>query len=235
MTNNHPFPMYDFPERPQEKTLFFPSREEHAQQLEGRLHQQPGPGACVVCHPHPQHGGTMDNKVVDTAVRSAAAQGYSTLRFNYRGVGKSEGIYGEGRLEVFDLLGAIDVLLQETQATSLVLCGFSFGTAVISDTVAQTPTLLPQHSHSQLHAVVLIAPPLSMRALPTFAVPPQGLHMILGAQDEFCTTERFQKHAQAFSGDVQHYVLPESGHFFHGFLPELSSFLQHAVNHTPKR
>ncbi len=84
----------------------------------------------VVCHPHPQHGGTMHNKVVHRAAKAFESVGYPTLRFNYRGVGRSEGLFDDGLGEADDVKAAINWLAAERPGSDVVLCGFSFGAVV---------------------------------------------------------------------------------------------------------
>ena len=87
-------------------------------------------GLAVVAHPHPLYGGTMDNKVVTTLVRTAAALGAATVRFNFRGVGASEGRHDEGHGETGDVLAVIDWSAGRWPGATLWLCGFSFGAYV---------------------------------------------------------------------------------------------------------
>ena len=89
-------------------------------------------GLAVVAHPHPLFGGTMDNKVVQTLARACVASGWDCLRFNFRGVGSSEGVYDEGRGETQDLLALVAQLAPESP---LVLAGFSFGAFVACQAV----------------------------------------------------------------------------------------------------
>lgn len=159
----------------------------------------------------------MDNKVVDTAVRAGAAVGASTLRFNYRGVGRSEGHYGEGVAEVLDLKGAIDSLHHYGSFDRLCVIGFSFGTGVVSRYLAEG---------GEADAAVLIAPPFSMHPLPTFTIPTTaGLHMVLGEHDTFCTASDLDRYIAKFDGFVRSKIIDGADHFFHGYLLELAEFL----------
>ena len=95
----------------------------------------PACGVAFVCHPHPQHGGTMDNKVVQTLARAYLLLGYRCVRFNFRGVGASAGEWGEGVGEIDDALAVIDALRDPAQP--FMLAGFSFGAYVASQAAAQ--------------------------------------------------------------------------------------------------
>ena len=85
----------------------------------------------IVCHPHPLYGGTMHNKVVYRIARTFLEAGFAVLRFNFRGVGLSEGIHDEGRGEEDDLRAAMKFVNQRFPGAKLWLAGFSFGSAVV--------------------------------------------------------------------------------------------------------
>jgi len=101
--------------------------------LEGLLEWDPNVSfrfAAIVCHPHPQFGGTMHNKVVFRAAKAASQTGLATLRFNFRGVGKSQGEFAGGIGERGDVRAALDYLLERFPGTSICMMGFSFGARV---------------------------------------------------------------------------------------------------------
>lgn len=107
--------------------------------LEGRISLPPGARAGVVlCHPHPLYGGNMRNSVIKSVAAALQSRGLATLRFNFRGVGESQGSYGEGEAEVRDVLGALKYLSSQLPASGpLGLCGFSFGGMVALRAIAQ--------------------------------------------------------------------------------------------------
>ena len=107
-------------------------------------------GLALVCHPHPLHGGTLDNKVVQTLARAFVQLGWRAVRFNFRGVGASEGQWDEGRGEVDDALAVVQALREPAQP--LVLAGFSFGAYVASQVAARL------HGSEVAQRVVLVAP-----------------------------------------------------------------------------
>ena len=94
-------------------------------------------GVAVVCHPHPQHGGTMDNKVAQTLARAFVQLGHRAVRFNFRGVGASQGSWDDGRGEIDDALAVIAA--HRDAALPLSLAGFSFGAYVASQAAARLP------------------------------------------------------------------------------------------------
>ncbi|MEO5695568.1 MAG: alpha/beta fold hydrolase, partial [Burkholderiaceae bacterium] len=107
-------------------------------------------GTVVICHPHPQHGGTMDNKVVQTLARGFVQLGWRSVRFNFRGVGASEGDWDDGAGEVDDALAVIAAL--RGAGAAFMLAGFSFGAYV----AAQAATRLPAEAKPQ--RMVLVGP-----------------------------------------------------------------------------
>ena len=88
---------------------------------------QPSKGVAIIAHPHPLFGGTLDNKVVQTLARAFTQCGWTAVRFNFRGVGKTEGVHDEGRGELDDLLAVVNHL---APTGALCLAGFSFGAFV---------------------------------------------------------------------------------------------------------
>jgi alpha/beta superfamily hydrolase len=119
-----------------EERVFFDSGEAVPFRLEGMIHLPDGetahrPGV-LVCHPHSQHGGSMEVPVIATTAWELARRGMVALRFNFRGVGRSEGTFGEGSAEVADVAGAADYLMSRdgVDGERLYLMGYSFGAAV---------------------------------------------------------------------------------------------------------
>jgi hypothetical protein len=122
--------------------------------LEGVLHvpdATPAPGA-VVCHPHPQHGGDMENNVVTAACRALAERGFAALRFNFRGTGASDGVFDDGRGERDDVAAALNYLasLPGVDAKRVGLIGYSFGAMMAAEAAS-----------GELRALALISPPLA--------------------------------------------------------------------------
>ena len=168
-------------------------------------------GVAVIAHPHPLHGGTLSNKVVQTLARASVLAGWTAVRFNFRGVGRSRGVYDEGRGELEDLLAVI-----ETQAPAGPLClaGFSFGAFVTSHAVVRL------HPVRDLQRVVLVGAAASRFEL---AELPAELHsrslVIHGEQDDTVPLESVMAWARPQVLPVL--VVPQVGHFFHGQLPLL--------------
>ncbi|KNZ31322.1 MAG: alpha/beta hydrolase [Methylibium sp. NZG] len=169
-------------------------------------------GVAVICHPHPLHGGTMDNKVVQTLARACLQLGWTTVRFNFRGIGASEGAWADGVGEVDDALAVIEAHRAQGGSAEFVLAGFSFGAYVAS----QAASRLPQAHQPQ--RMVLVGPSTQKQQMP--AVPADTL-VIHGEADEVVPLSSTLDWARPQSLPVV--VFPGVGHFFHGQLALLKS------------
>jgi alpha/beta superfamily hydrolase len=169
-------------------------------------------GVAVLCHPHPLHGGTLQNKVVQTLARAFVHVGWRAVRFNFRGVGASQGQWDEGRGEVDDALAVIAAHRDGT--LPLALGGFSFGGYVATQAAAQ---LAPEHKPRRL---VLIAPAARNFAL---APVPQDSLVIHGEADDVVPLADVLDWARPQVLPVT--VVPATGHFFHGQLALLKQLV----------
>jgi len=159
-------------------------------------------GVALVAHPHPLFGGTLDNKVVQTLARAFVALGYAAWRPNFRGVGKSEGAYDEGRGEVDDLAA----VLAHLGAQRPVLAGFSFGAAMQAKLAAKV----------QAERLVLVGIAVNHFEAPAV---PAGTLLIHGENDD--TVPLAAVRAWAKPQGLPVIVVPGADHFFHRKLPEL--------------
>ena len=166
----------------------------------------------VICHPHPQHGGTLDNKVAQTLARASIQVGCRAVRFNFRGVGASQGTWDDGRGEVDDALAVIAAL--RDPALPLWLAGFSFGGYV----AAEAATRLPEAARPQ--RLVLVAPSTQKQQV---AAVPADTVVIHGEADEVAPLAATLDWARPLSLPV--IVFPGVGHFFHGQLGPLKAML----------
>ena len=166
-------------------------------------------GVAVLCHPHPVHGGTMDNKVIQTLARAFVQLGYRAVRFNFRGVGRSQGQWDHGVGEVDDALAVVAAC--RDAATPLVLAGFSFGGYVAAQAAERLAA-----AHTAVQRVVLIGPATSTFPMP--AVPADSL-VIHGEADDVVPLRATLDWARPQGLPVV--VLPGVGHYFHGQLTRL--------------
>lgn len=170
------------------------------------------PGAWgIVCHPHPLHGGTMLNKVVTTLTKTFQGLGVSTVRFNFRGVGRSEGEFADGIGEQDDLLAVIDWVQREHKEREIWLAGFSFGSYV----VAKASTTIPV---ATLVTVALPVTHFPMQSLPPITCP---WVLVQGELDEVISPAAVFKWAESRVPPPIILRFPDAGHFFHGQLGQL--------------
>ena len=172
-------------------------------------------GVAIVCHPHPQHGGTLDNKVVQTLARAVVQLGYRSVRFNFRGVGVSTGSWDEGRGEVDDAAAVIRHFVGSQAGVAgqpWLLAGFSFGAYVASQAAAQWP------DDAKAQRLVLVGPSTQKQAMPNV---PADTVVIHGETDEVVPLSSTLDWARPQGLPV--IVFPGVGHFFHGQLARLKS------------
>jgi uncharacterized protein len=163
-------------------------------------------GIALIAHPHPLQGGTLDNKVVQTLARTFASLGYAATRFNFRGVGTSEGKFDDGVGETDDALAALAAAKVEFGELPVVLAGFSFG-SFVQTRVARVV---------DAERLVLIGP--AVKRFATETVPPDTI-VIHGEEDDVVALTDVL--AWARPQQLPIVVFPGCGHFFHGRLPQL--------------
>jgi alpha/beta superfamily hydrolase len=172
-------------------------------------------GTAVIAHPHPLFGGTMQNKVVQTLARAFVQSGWRAVRFNFRGVGASEGTYDEGQGEAADMF---QVIAQVAPEGPLALAGFSFGAFVTSHVVQALGDQRPPQllvlvgTAASRFEVAPVAPDLHERCL-----------VLHGEQDDTVPLSSVMDWARPQSLPIT--VIPGCEHFFHGQLPLLKSLV----------
>jgi alpha/beta superfamily hydrolase len=186
--------------------------------LEGLLERPPdarGDVVAVCCHPHPLYGGAMQNKVVHTLARSCQDQRVASVRFNFRGVGASEGKYDDGAGESEDAAAVADWARRETGASRLWSLGFSFG-----GFVAYRLATLREAS-----LLVTVAPPVQRFDFATLAVPHCPWLVLQGDADELVDHERVLAWTKSVSPPPEVRLFAGGEHFFHGRLTEMRTVL----------
>jgi alpha/beta superfamily hydrolase len=174
-------------------------------------------GVAVLCHPHPQFGGTMDNKVVHTLARACVQLGWRAVRFNFRGIGASQGAWDDGRGELDDAL-AVAAAFRDA-ALPLALGGFSFGGYVATHAAARL---------QNVERLVLIAPAVTNFSV---AAVSQDTLLMHGERDDVVPLAAVFDWARPLSLPVT--VIPGAGHFFHGQQTLLKNLIVGAW-HRPK-
>ena len=192
--------------------------------IEGLWKEASGPprGSAVFAHPHPLHGGTLHNKVVYHASRALAAAGYATLRFNFRGVGQSEGRHDEGRGEVDDFRAALDEAVRRG-GLPVLAAGFSFGS-----TVALRASAVDARA-SALIAVGLPLASLTVESLPRPRVPAL---FVTGERDTFGPPSLLVEFVRDTGRIV---IVPGADHFFEGRVDALVEAIGHFLAGLPVR
>jgi alpha/beta superfamily hydrolase len=185
--------------------------------LEGRLTlPEELRGGAILCHPHPLFGGSMSSAIIPAVQRALEAEGWASLRFNFRGVGRSEGTFGRGVAEVRDAAAALDRIAAAVGQFQLAVVGWSFGAMV---------GLAAAVADARATCYVGIAPPVSERrntALPP--LPPRerleswaGRALVLcGTRDQFCSSDDLRTWAKEISPSTLVRIYEGEDHFFSG-------------------
>ncbi len=168
-------------------------------------------GSVVVCHPHPQHGGTMHNKVAYTLARAFVRLGFASLRFNFRGTEQSEGEYDDGDGELDDALAAISWMRKRVPESMLWLAGFSFGAAISVKAAVAT----------EVDGLVSVAPAISRFAAGLDAQPNCPWLIVQGDEDELVDVEETVEWVNELEPGPELLIVSAGEHFFHGRLVEL--------------
>lgn len=174
----------------------------------------------VICHPHPSHGGTMDNKVVTTVMRSYRDAGVAVIRFNFRGVGKSAGAFDQGMGELEDLLAVVAWVSQAFPEADLMLAGFSFGSAIAAQA---------SYRCAQIRHLLLIAPPVERYAFDLNGRFDCPLCVIQGDKDERVVVAGVYSWVESLRTPVELVRYADATHFFHGFLTNLKDDVMRVV------
>jgi alpha/beta superfamily hydrolase len=182
-------------------------------------------GVAVVCHPHPQHGGTMHNKVARTLARAFARSGFATLRFNFRGTEGSEGVYDHGRGEFDDALAALDWVRVRYSDGPVWLAGFSFGAAIaVRAAVA-----------ADVDGLVSVAPAIYRSGSRLEGQPRCPWLVVQGDEDELVDIDDTVEWINSLEPGPELLVMRGAEHFFHGRLNELRTAVMAFVAGAQKK
>ncbi len=189
--------------------------------LEGRYHHSKKPNAPIALflHPHPQHGGTMNNKVVYTLYQNFVRRGYSCLRFNFRGVGKSQGTFARGEGELSDAASALDWMQSYNEnATGCWIGGYSFGAWIGMQLLMRRP---------EIDGFISIAPPANMYDFSFLAPCPASGLMVTGSADEIVPPDSVAKLVDKLRQQrgiaIDHTTVPDANHFFVDKMAEMEA------------
>jgi uncharacterized protein len=177
----------------------------------------------VLCHPHPQYGGSMHDAVVDTVAQAAMSESIATLRFNFRGVGASDGSYDRGVGEVDDLLAVLEWLRSAERSERVLLGGYSFGSNVVWQALDRA---------GDLALVLLVAPPIGAMHYVTHPQMTIPVEIICGDADAFVGATELERWAAqaAPAAGVTH--IAGADHFFGGAHDALAHAAARALTRT---
>ncbi len=177
------------------------------------------PAVVVLCHPHPQHGGTMRNKVVTIMERALRELGLPTVRFNFRGVGESEGEFDDGDGETADLMAVIDWVRSVRPDDDLWLGGFSFGAFVTLKAAQDVP----------VRQLISIAPPVERYGFSDFVPPNCPWLVVQGDEDDVVSPEAVVTWSEGLDQKPSLVIMEGTGHFFHRRLMDLRGLIKNHV------
>lgn len=180
--------------------------------LEGACHfpEEPGPfPAVVVCHPHPLYGGTMDNNVVLAVCQALWGKGISAFRFNFRGVGRSEGTLG-GVGQPEDVIAAVSFIasMEKVELGRIGLCGYSAGAMAAFATMPLD---------ERIQAAAAISPPVSLATLEGLKAYTKPKLIVIGSRDDFTPAPDFQRFGESLPEPKECEVIPGADHFWWGY------------------
>jgi len=173
----------------------------------------------IICHPHPEHGGTMHNKVVTILERSMRELGLRTVLFNFRGVGDSEGSFDDGYGETDDLFSVIEWVRRARPDDELWLGGFSFGSFVA----------LRAAQNISLGQLISIAPPVDRYGFSELEHPGCPWLVVQGDEDEIVSFDAVHLWTESLKPPPDFIAMEQTGHFFHRRLMDLRGLLKNGV------
>jgi alpha/beta superfamily hydrolase len=184
--------------------------------LQDREHESPA-FVAVVCHPHPLYGGTMHNKVAHRVASALFARGGAVMRFNFRGVGRSEGVHDRGRGELQDALVVLDTLRRRHPEAKVWSAGFSFGSWVASRLAASEPSV---------EQLILVAPPVHTQTFDELRGSPVRKLVLQGTADTICKPENLARVYPTWAEPKRLVEIPGAGHFFDRQLADLAAGIE---------
>ncbi|MBC2715335.1 MAG: alpha/beta hydrolase [Desulfobacteraceae bacterium] len=182
--------------------------------LEGLLFEGSSGRGVVITHPHPLYGGDMANIVVETIQKACRKKGHTTLRFNFRGVGRSSGHYDDGNGEQADVMAAFN-FLRKKGLQVIDLAGYSFGSWVIAQMIDKTPA----------DSVIMVSPPAAMMQFESTTPIPNLKLVVTGSHDEFAPPDVVEQLFHTWNPDAAFTVINGADHFFFGYTDQLTSIL----------
>jgi alpha/beta superfamily hydrolase len=195
-----------------EEQIFFDSGE---LKIEGLLENLQGEKGLIVTHPHPLYGGEMRNNVVEAITQAYREEGYSTLRFNFRGVGKSEGSYEDGKGEQEDVRAALN-FFSGLGKRNIDLAGYSFGAWV---------NALGMEKLDQAKRIVMVSPPVNFVNFDFLKYNPKIQITIVGNRDDIAGYKILEKLMPEWNPEATLRIIEGADHFYWGYTDALKSII----------
>jgi alpha/beta superfamily hydrolase len=191
--------------------------------IEGLLETGPAAGGAVLTHPHPLYGGDMYNPVVECLQRAYRGKGFTTLRFNFRGAGKSQGNYDDGVGEQQDVLAAIGFLAGQG-IEKIELAGYSFGAWVNAHT-AKDP--------ARVCRAIMVSPPVAFMDFSNAGLQPALSLVVTGSRDEIAPVEEIRPMLPAWNPEADFEIIEGADHFYWSHMDALQEVLKGHIRTTP--
>ena len=188
--------------------------------IEGLLHSAPGENGVLVTHPHPLYGGSMHDGVVESLVRIYQQHGYTTLRFNFRGVGHSQGHYDQGQGEQEDDKSALQFIKQRKN-NIIHLAGYSFGAWI---------NTLARPSEISVQRIIMISPPVAFLDFGAAPSIPQLKLVVTGSHDQIAPPDIIETMLPQWNSESHFEVIQGADHFYVGHIGRLESILSDFLN-----
>ena len=190
-----------------------------AGRVEGRLGREDPDKAVVITHPHPQYGGDMDNPVVNALKEAYRQKGYTTLRFNFRGVGGSQGRFADGIGELHDVRAALSYL-KDSGLNHLDLAGYSFGAWVNANLVAQG---------SDVNGMVMVSPPVAFIEFKGIERIDCLKLVVSGSRDDIAPPDLINQMKATWNPQTRFEIIAGADHFYWGHLDKLREVLANNI------
>lgn len=189
-------------------------------EIEGLFNKRDKNKGVVITHPHPLYGGDMYNLVVETIVHVYNIKGYSTLKFNFRGVGKSQGQYDNGVGEQKDVLAALS-FLADMGMEKIALAGYSFGAWVNAHAVIQEDIFVEN--------MMMVSPPVGFMDFNAINAMNVLKFVITGSRDDIAPVDAVKKMLPIWNPDARFEIIDGADHFYGGYLEQLESILSSCI------
>jgi alpha/beta superfamily hydrolase len=201
-----------------EEQIFF---ESEGLAIEGLISEGETQNAVVVTHPHPLYGGEMHNNVVEAVIRAYCEREYTTLRFNFRGVGRSQGAYDEGVGEQSDVREAVAYLAQLGK-TAVDVAGYSFGSWINAKCI---------DSLTHVKRMIMVSPPVAFMDFSFFKECPHLRLVVAGSEDDIASPSMIQKMLPAWNPEALFKEIQGADHFYWGKTQEIEAIISDWLGH----